>query len=317
MADGNSDSKPAIAAVGMRCISAALSSGWNRPYGRGCRRVGSRIKLLLVTTFVQLGGKSRPAPVFSMSRPSTHNPAGLQLMAVNLNKPHRWKADIAESVRAYNRWFLASAPRAFREQREIANEQVSSAMAETYNLTRIDVATLKEHPEILSSLRMATAPPLARDRLGGLAGANKGLIQKMEKQGAIPPRMPPAELYQHLSRIGKVLTSLIDQDICPWIPEGRAPVRDEVRVSAIVIADRLCGVTANPVIRNAQEDRQLASVAEWLLRRGYRRIPSRNANDLASMPSGAFSFRMNVEGWIDEGGVKTVKIPVDIVVKSL
>ena len=238
-------------------------------------------------------------------------------MAVNLDKPHRWNADIAESVRAYNRWFLASAPKAFREQRKVATVQVRDAMAKTDNLTKFDAATLENHPGVLPSLRMATSPPLARDRLIGLAGANKNLVGKMEKHGALPPRMPPAELYRHLSRIGEVLARLVDHDLCPWIPEGRAPVQDEGRMAAIVIADRLCGVAANPVIRNAQEDRQLQSVENWLSERGYRRVPPGDAEDPASVPSGSFSFRMNVKGWVDEHGVKTVKIPVDIVIKPL
>jgi len=238
-------------------------------------------------------------------------------MAANLNKPQRWKADIAESVRAYNRWFLASAPKAFQEQRATATQQVHGAMAKTNNLTRIDAATLGSHPEILSSLRMATSPPLARDRLVGLASAKKSLIEKMEKQGTLPPRMAPAEVRQHLSRIGNVLTDLIDQDICPWISEGRAPIPEEAKVAGIVIADRLCGVVANPIIRNAQEKRQLDCLAGWLSARDYRRIPPGDPADPASMPPGTYSFHMNVEGWVDDHGEKTVKIPVDIVIKSL
>ena len=49
-------------------------------------------------------------------------------MAVNLDKPHRWKRDIAESGMLYNRWFLASAPRAFTEQRAVATVHVTDAM---------------------------------------------------------------------------------------------------------------------------------------------------------------------------------------------
>lgn len=108
-------------------------------------------------------------------------------MAVNLDKPHRWKADIAESVRAYNKWFLASAPKAFREQRKLATVQVNEAMMRTDNLKRIDASTLEAHPGILPSLRMATCPPLARDRLVGLAGVTKGLVLKMEKEATPPP----------------------------------------------------------------------------------------------------------------------------------
>ncbi len=238
-------------------------------------------------------------------------------MAVNLDKPQRWKADIAESVKAYNRWFLDSAPTAFREQREDAAEQVAAALGKTKDLTRIEFGTLEGHPEILPALRMATGPPLARDRLVGLAEATKSLIERMEKQGALPPRMPRAKLRRQLIRIGGVLTSLIDRDVCPWIPEGRAPDGDEARVAAIVIADRLCGVAANPVIRNAQEKRQLDSVAEWLSGRKYRRTPPGDPENPASMPPGTFSFHMNVEGWVDDDGDRTVKIPVDIVIKPL
>jgi len=34
-----------------------------------------------------------------------------------------------------------------------------------------------------------------------------------------------------------------------------------------------------------------------------------------TMDSGSFSFHMNVEGWVDDHGVKAVKIPVNIVIK--
>ena len=238
-------------------------------------------------------------------------------MGVNLDKPDRWKADIAESVRAYNRWFLAHAPEAFREQRGVAAAQVEEAMARTVNLTRIDAATLEDRPGILPSLRMATCPPLARDRLVGLAGVSKSLVTRMEKEASLPPRMALGELYRQLAQLGDVLSGLIDRDICPWTEGGRAPTGAEARVAAVVIADRLCGTAANPIIRNAQEERQLNRIQAWLLDRGYSRTPPRDPEDPASMASGSFSFRMNVKGWIDENGVNAVNIPVDIVVKPL
>ena len=237
-------------------------------------------------------------------------------MAVNLDKTNRWKADVAESVKAYNAWFLASAPKAFREQRVEAVEQVRAALVETSHLTRLDHTTLERHPEVLPSLRMATCPPLARDRLVGLAHVKKSLIERMEKKGALPPRTPIPELRQQLSRVGSVLTSLIDRDVCPWITAGRAPTDDEAKIAAIVIADRLCGVAANPIIRNAQEKRQLACVADWLSDRDYQQIPPGDPDDPASMPPGTFAFQMNVVGWMDDHGGKTVKIPVDIVIKA-
>lgn len=237
-------------------------------------------------------------------------------MGVNLDNTNRWRADVAESVKAYNEWFLASAPKAFREQRVEAVEKVRAALVQTSHLTRLDHTTLERHPEVLPSLRMATCPPLARDRLVGLADVKKSLIEKMEKEGALPPRTPRPELRPQLSRVGSVLAGLIDRDVCPWITAGRAPAGDEAKIAAIVIADRLCGVVANPIIRNAQEKRQLACVSDWLSARHYRQIPPGDPDDPASMPPGTFAFHMNVVGWMDDHGSKTVKIPVDIVIKA-
>jgi len=45
-------------------------------------------------------------------------------MSVNLDKPHNWKTDIAASVDMYNRWFMNFAPKAFRNTRIEAIEDV-------------------------------------------------------------------------------------------------------------------------------------------------------------------------------------------------
>ena len=190
----------------------------------------------------------------------------------------------------------------------------SSAMyvASLTGMTREKRNHIRHHQPQKPTVRESGVAP---DRLVGLAGVTKSLVLKMEKDAALPPRMAPAELYRNLAEIGKILTNIVDHDICPWIAERRTPVGDETKMAAVVIADRLCGMAANPIIRNAQEQRQLDSVEEWLSERQYARIPPGDAEDPASMPSGSFSFRMNVEGWMDEHGVKTVKIPVDIVIK--
>jgi len=43
-------------------------------------------------------------------------------MAVNANKPERWKQDIAQSVDFYNDWFMRFAPKAYRETRKQTTE---------------------------------------------------------------------------------------------------------------------------------------------------------------------------------------------------
>jgi hypothetical protein len=49
-------------------------------------------------------------------------------MAVNRDKPDRWKPDIAQSVDMYNTWFMNFAPQAFRETRVKVTEVVASTL---------------------------------------------------------------------------------------------------------------------------------------------------------------------------------------------
>lgn len=143
------------------------------------------------------------------------------------------------------------------------------AMAKTRNFTCVDPAVLKSDPGILPTLRMATCPPLARDRVTGIAGVGRNLVVTMEKKAAVPTRMTAADLEDGLARICNVIGRLIDSEICPWILEERDPMEEETRRTAMVVADRLCGVMAHPIIRNAQEERQLDRVRSWLEGRGY------------------------------------------------
>lgn len=91
---------------------------------------------------------------------------------INADKPLLWKADIASSVDQFNRWFMRYAPEAFRTTRVRTAEQVKTALRAMNDLRSLDSKTLKAHPAALPTLRMCTAPPLAVDRLIGLAGAS-------------------------------------------------------------------------------------------------------------------------------------------------
>jgi hypothetical protein len=101
-------------------------------------------------------------------------------MPINSDKPHLWKADIQASVDLFNAWFTEFAPKAYRDTRLETTKWVQDCLMMTGNLTSITPDTLKANPGILPTLRMATCPPLARDRLVGLAYANKALVLSME-----------------------------------------------------------------------------------------------------------------------------------------
>lgn len=83
--------------------------------------------------------------------------------------------------------------------------------------------------------------------------------------------------------------------------------------AATIVVDRLCGAVANPIVRNAQEKRQLAGIKAWLEARGYKKLPGGDGVKFDAMPPGTFSFRMNVPVKL-EGGAKSVNIPIDAVI---
>ncbi len=231
-------------------------------------------------------------------------------MPVNLNQPQLWKADIAKSVDMYNEWFMTFAPVAYRETRIKTTKAVEETLHKTNNLTDVKVKLLREHPGVLPTLRMSTCPPIAVDRLIGLAGVSDTLVGRMEK-GELPPRMSPAALQADLEKIGTIIEKMADPDIFVWLQPLRPAVDSEVHRAATIVADRLCGAVANPIIRNAQEKRQLAAIGAWLEARGYKRL----ADGLRynAMPPGTYSFRLNVPVKV-EGGTKTINIPVDTAV---
>lgn len=235
-------------------------------------------------------------------------------MPVNLDKPQNWKADIAQSVDMYNDWFMLFAPKAFRETRIETTKAVEATLHATDNLANIKPAILRQHPQVLSTLRMSTCPPIAVDRLIGLAGVSPSLVRTMELDHKLPPRMSAAVLDANIEKIGTIIEKMADPDIFVWLGRETPATEAEIHRAATIVADRLCGAVANPIIRNAQEKRQLAAIKVWLEARQYRQVPAGTRFD--AMPPGTFSFRMNVPVKL-EGGVTTINIPVDAVIKPL
>ena len=234
-------------------------------------------------------------------------------MSVNNNKPRQWKADIARSVDMYNDWFMEFAPVAFRDTRVQTTRDVEAALQATAHLTNINPEIFRNNPDILPTLRMSTCPPLAVDRLIGLAGVPAGMVKRMENEKQLPVRMAATDVDRELVKIGSIIEKMADPDIFVWLEPGKAPTKTELRRAATIVADRLCGSVANPIIRNAQEKRQLAAIKAWLEARGYTQLLPGNGDRFDAMPPGTFSFRMNVPVKL-ENMVKGVNIPIDAVI---
>jgi len=234
-------------------------------------------------------------------------------MPVNLDKPQLWKADVAASVDMYNEWFMRFAPDAFRQTRIKVTIKVEAALKATSFLRDIKPATIRKNPEILSTLRMSTCPPIAVDRLIGLARVSPSLVKTMENSHSMPIRMSVAEADNNLEKIANIIERMADPDIFVWLARGDDPSEAEMHRAATIVADRLCGAVANPIIRNAQEKRQLAGIKAWLEARQYRQIADGGQIKFNQMDPGTFSFRMNVPVTL-EGLATSINIPVDAVI---
>jgi type II restriction enzyme len=148
-------------------------------------------------------------------------------MAVNLDKPNLWKEDIVKSVDMYNDWFLKFAPKAFRKTRIQTTKDVEATLKATNNLKNVAPAVLRQHPEALSTLRMSTCPPLAVDRLIGLAGVSGSLVKRMENEKKLPVVLKGIALDTELRKIGRIIERMADPDIFTWLSRSESATKAE------------------------------------------------------------------------------------------
>ena len=224
---------------------------------------------------------------------------------INRRSTEHWKTDVRESVLFYNNWFLEFAPATFVQARNNAIEKVEAAFRETDSFNKLSAEVLLESPDSLAILRMSTTPPLARDRLAGLADVPKGIIKSLEEGKT--PRNPEA-----IKQIIEIIDQTLDRDIMPWLVRKTSPKPEERVIACAIIGDRVCGALADPIIRNEQERRQFHSIDKFLTDRGYRLVQSKDFAECTSMPPGTFAHHFNIPAKI--GHRKMVNIPVDIAI---
>ena len=104
---------------------------------------------------------------------------------------------------------------------------------------------------------------------------------------------------------------MADLDIFTWLSGDRSPTSDELERATTVIADRLTGASADPIIRNEQERRQLSKIGEWLRELGYRKIPAGSARRFDELEPGTSTFHINIP-MSAEG--RQVNMPVDVAI---
>ncbi|MGH9455146.1 MAG: XamI family restriction endonuclease [Terriglobia bacterium] len=126
----------------------------------------------------------------------------------------------------FNQWFMKFAPKAYRDTRKKTIGSVEQCLSLTQDLTTITPGVIEKYSAILPTLRMSTCPPLARDRLVGLADSSKNLVGTLEK-GKVPPLLSPEVLAKHLHKIAEILSQMLDLDIFPWLEAKRRPTKEE------------------------------------------------------------------------------------------
>lgn len=236
---------------------------------------------------------------------------------LNADKPQRWNDDTRQSVLQYNEWFMEFAPKTYQESRKASIDSVERMFDETDYLTLIDVDMLVAIPGSLTILRMMCAPPIARDRLAGLADVSRSKVKAME-EGNLPTRGREAFINKDIPKLLGVIFRLLDTDLLPWTSEGVVRTESDVVIAEAVISDRLCGITADPIIRNSQEKRQLDLISNYLEAKGYAKLEDSSINAF-DMPHGTFAFHKNIRMFKNalddsEGFVNT---PVDVVIMPL
>ena len=97
----------------------------------------------------------------------------------------------------------------------------------------------------------------------------------------------------------------------PGLDAEKDPTDHERDRASTIVADRLCSAVANPIVRNAQEQRQLKLVGDWLDARGYRKQNHPSGQPLTDMKAATYAFRMNLA----VGKALKVNIPVDVVIQ--
>ena len=228
---------------------------------------------------------------------------------LNRATPEKWKEDYVKSISFYNDWYTWYASATYREQREKAGALVQTAFSVTKNLTDISPEAIRNHPSIIQVLRMATVPPIARDRLSGLSGVSRNVIENLEngKVGKVKT--------SDLEKITSRLKGMLDMDLFSWARGVRPADGHEEAMAFSVVVDRICSINSDPIIRNGQEERQLTTLRSFFEQKGYRLIEERDAlnKDFRSLPEGYYAIHVNVAAKNEQG--KSVKTPVDFLFK--
>lgn len=205
---------------------------------------------------------------------------------IKSNSAAQWRVDVSAARAATDDWYMSTGQDAYRAARRKAIDEVRLVLRATDDLSRIEPAILREIPSVLATLRMSTAPPVARERLAALSRTGRPLMMSLE-QDRLPARVSATELDAQLTRVCRVLEKLLDHDLFPWLDQHRPAEEAEREVAALVVADRRCESIGEPILRQAERQRQAQALTSWLAEHGY----TEHIGPLADLPPGSYCTR--------------------------
>ena len=207
---------------------------------------------------------------------------------INADRPRLWRADITISDARFTDWLSHGGRRAYMTARDSVRQEVSEMLRLTDHLRVVTPEVLRPDPALVATLRMCTAPALARDRLAGLAQARKPFVAALE-QGRLPTSASAAELDAQLGRICRVLRNLWDRQLLPWLVRDCGPTDLERQMASVVVADRRCIAVSDLILRQAHKRSQTEQLVRWLTEHGYRQ-QAVGEGCVESMPQGTFAI---------------------------
>lgn len=225
-------------------------------------------------------------------------------MPINMHKSEEeWEKAYLLSVALWNQWYLTTASEVQSLLREESTGVGEELLQATSDLTEISVAVIQNHPILLKPLRMAAGPPMARDRLAGLAGVSRTIVERLEKGEAT---RDGDAVKLSIEAMVSVLRTSLDTQLTPWVSENRKPTHEERTTFLTVLSERLTQARVNPALRNKQEERQLSRATAILTEHGY--TEKRPQEGIRSMEPGTFWQRLTITA-------NGVQIPVDLVIQ--
>jgi hypothetical protein len=223
-----------------------------------------------------------------------------------LKTQEQWVPDIQRSVAEYNAWYQARAPVIYADLRVAIQSDADAALRATDQLRNVTAAVLRLNPRIITALRLAAAPPMARDRLVEMVGVPRAFVTALE-EGRVSTRTTSSD---YLEALAGFLSPVFDPVIFPWVLSGRSPLPAERAVALVVLGDRIVRSVADPAIRNEQEARQKGLMRGFLAGRGYTEHPT-----ATHLTLGPMCFRMGCNVPVQSATGQLINMPIDCVAR--